>query len=603
MVNGKIFTSLTEAINAASDNDTITLVGNVDDTINLVITDKNLTIEGNGQSITTEVGGGATSIGVQLVRSSLTLNNVDWTFTPNTNGGTAIDVQNNGSELTLNNSTVTINGTKRGMVMSATADSDENLAKIKLNSSALNVLNVSGNASNGGDWTVTNSTIKMSNIGNHALSVESIVIDNSVVDISDVGYCGIMGKDVELKNGSDVSVTESGKVLPYPNDGTSSTWAPDGKSYKRAVEIKKNGSLDVNNSTLVLSNNKNSSGEPINVIYISKGSELTTSGNYSIVADIESVATETQYYTVTYVSNNSLYTSKIVSSEDNTHKLLTAPTRNGYTFGGWRYGNTVYKAGETVKVTSDMTFTAIWNAINIPDTYDIDLIVGEGGEAKTNFSNASAGTTITVTVTPDDGYELDYITVDGERISGTSFKMPDHDVTVRVYFTDGTSTLPFTDVSANQWFYDAVAYVYTNGMMEGDSATTFNPDGQMTRAMFWAVLGRIDGATITGANWVETARSWAMAEGVSDGTNPNDYVTREMMVTMLWRYAGEPASEESLSGYSDAANVSDWAAEAMSWALETGVIEGVTATTLQPQGTATRAQCATIFMRYDALVA
>ena len=237
--------------------------------------------------------------------------------------------------------------------------------------------------------------------------------------------------------------------------------------------------------------------------------------------------------------------------------------------------------------------------VNIPDTYDIDLIVGEGGEAKTNFSNASAGTTITVTVTPDDGYELDYITVDGERISGTSFKMPDHDVTVRVYFTDGTSALPFTDVSANQWFYDAVAYVYTNGMMEGDSATTFNPDGQMTRAMFWAVLGRIDGATITGANWVETARSWAMSEGVSDGTNPNDYVTREMMVTMLWRYAGEPASEESLSAYTDAASVSDWAAEAMSWALETGVIEGVTATTLQPQGTATRAQCATIFMRYD----
>ena len=237
--------------------------------------------------------------------------------------------------------------------------------------------------------------------------------------------------------------------------------------------------------------------------------------------------------------------------------------------------------------------------INIPDTYDIDLIVSDGGEAKTNLSNASAGTTITVTVTPDEGYELDYITVDGERISGTTFKMPDHDVTVRVYFTDGSAVLPFTDVSANQWFYDAISYVYTNGMMEGDSATTFNPDGQMTRAMFWAVLGRIDGATITGSNWVETARSWAMAEGVSDGTNPNDYVTREMMVTMLWRYAGEPASEESLSGYSDAANVSDWAAEAMSWALETGVIEGVTATTLQPQGTATRAQCATIFMRYD----
>ena len=319
-----------------------------------------------------------------------------------------------------------------------------------------------------------------------------------------------------------------------------------------------------------------------------------------IVTDLSTVTSNTMYeVTFKYTDADS----EVVSVRSGATITLPAPTRNGYTFGGWRYGNTVYKAGETVKVTSDMTFTAIWNAINIPDTYDIELIVGEGGEAKTNFSNASAGTTITVTVTPDDGYELDYITVDGERISGTTFKMPDHDVTVRVYFTDGTSALPFTDVSANQWFYEAVSYVYTNGMMEGDSATTFNPDGRMTRAMFWAVLGRIDGATITGANWVETARSWAMAEGVSDGTNPNDYVTREMMVTMLWRYAGEPASDESLSGYTDAASVSDWAAEAMSWALETGVIEGVTATTLQPQGTATRAQCATIFMRYDALVA
>ena len=319
-----------------------------------------------------------------------------------------------------------------------------------------------------------------------------------------------------------------------------------------------------------------------------------------IVTDLSTVTSNTMYeVTFKYTDADS----EVVSVRSGATITLPAPTRNGYTFGGWRYGNTVYKAGETVKVTSDMTFTAIWNAINIPDTYDIDLIVGEGGEAKTNFSNASAGTTITVTVTPDDGYELDYITVDGERISGTTFKMPDHDVTVRVYFTDGTSALPFTDVSANQWFYEAVSYVYTNGMMEGDSATTFNPDGRMTRAMFWAVLGRIDGATITGANWVETARSWAMAEGVSDGTNPNDYVTREMMVTMLWRYAGEPASDYSLSAYTDAASVSDWAAEAMAWAVENGVISGVSATTLAPQGTATRAQCATIFMRYDALVA
>ena len=258
-----------------------------------------------------------------------------------------------------------------------------------------------------------------------------------------------------------------------------------------------------------------------------------------------------------------------------------------------------------------LTFTAVWSAINIPDTYDIEIADAANGSVDTSLSNASAGSTITITATPDSGYSVASVTVTGPdgsvdvvRVNATTytFKMPAGDVTVRVTFTD-SDALPITDVSAGQWFYDAVAYVYTNGMMEGDSATTFNPDGRMTRAMFWAVLGRIDGATITGANWVETARSWAMAEGVSDGTNPNDYVTREMMVTMLWRYAGEPASDYSLSAYTDAASVSDWAETAMSWALETGVIEGVTATTLQPQGTATRAQCATIFMRYDALVA
>ena len=235
---------------------------------------------------------------------------------------------------------------------------------------------------------------------------------------------------------------------------------------------------------------------------------------------------------------------------------------------------------------------------NIPDTYDIKLIVGEGGEAKTSLSNASAGSTITVTVTPDEGYELDYITVDGERISGTSFKMPDHDVTVRVYFTDGSATLPFTDVSTGAWYFDAVSYVYANGLMDGVSDTLFDPDGTMTRAMVWAILARVDGETVTGEDWIETAREWAVANGVSDGENANGYVTREQFATMLWRYAGEPASSYSLSAYTDAASVSDWAQTAMAWAVEHGIITGMTDTTIEPQGTAIRAQCAAMLMRF-----
>ena len=236
--------------------------------------------------------------------------------------------------------------------------------------------------------------------------------------------------------------------------------------------------------------------------------------------------------------------------------------------------------------------------VNIPDTYDIELIVGEGGEASTSLSNASAGSTITVTVTPDEGYELDYITVDGERISGTTFTMPDHDVTVRVYFTDGTVYMPFVDVNTGDWFYDEVAYVYANGLMDGVSTTQFNPNGMMTRAMVWAILARVDGETVTGESWIDTARAWAMSNGVSDGENANGYVTREQLATMLWRYAGEPASSYSLSAYTDAASVSDWAQTAMAWAVEHGIITGMTDTTIEPQGTAIRAQCAAMLMRF-----
>ena len=88
-----------------------------------------------------------------------------------------------------------------------------------------------------------------------------------------------------------------------------------------------------------------------------------------------------------------------------------------------------------------------------------------------------------------------------------------------------------------------------------------------------------------------------MANGVSDGENANGYVTREQLATMLWRYAGEPASNYSLGAYTDADSVSSWAETAMRWAVENGIITGVTDSTLEPQGTATRAQCAAMLMR------
>ena len=169
--------------------------------------------------------------------------------------------------------------------------------------------------------------------------------------------------------------------------------------------------------------------------------------------------------------------------------------KNGYTFVGWRLGNsnTILKPGDTYTVSGNTTFTAVWNMINVPDTYEISVISSDGGTVEASLSNASAGSVITLTVTPDEGYELAYITVDGERISGTSFVMPDHSVEVRAVFTEIGAEMNFVDVNTGDWFYDAVEYVYTNGLMEGTSTRTFEPNATMTRAMFWTGLARIDG--------------------------------------------------------------------------------------------------------------
>ena len=330
----------------------------------------------------------------------------------------------------------------------------------------------------------------------------------------------------------------------------------------------------------------------------------TADGGFTATCEVTVKPAE---YTVTVLTDGKGSASASPSTaEAGTTVTLTAKPDNGWRFSRWEVveGDVTISGNSFTMPADNVTVRAVFSPIvNIPDTYDIDLIVGEGGEARLSLSNASEGSTITVTATPDVGYELDYITVDGERISGTTFKMPGHDVTVRVYFTDDAA-LPFTDVSAGAWYFDAVGYVYVGGLMDGVSDTLFDPDGTMTRAMVWAILARVDGETVTGEDWIETARDWAVAEGVSDGENATDYVTREQFATMLWRYASGKGYDVSIGedtnilSYADFADLSEYAIPAMQWACGAGVITGVTDATLVPQGEATRAQCAAMLMRF-----
>ncbi len=330
----------------------------------------------------------------------------------------------------------------------------------------------------------------------------------------------------------------------------------------------------------------------------------------AVVTDLSVKPASGATYTVTlnYNDGRSPISATIVAAGDN--YVLPTPVRSGYTFNGWRLGSSAYyKGGESVRVTSDMTFTAVWDLIEIPDTYEINVEAGANGEASTSLTNASAGSTVTITATPDEGYRVGSVTVTGPdgrvevtRVNATTytFVMPEGAVDVTVRFEEANAlSEPFTDVNEGQWFYEYVAYVYSNGLMEGTSATTFEPDTGMTRAMVWAVLARMDGQSVSGASWMETARSWAMAEGVSDGTDPNSLITREQLATMLYRYAGSPAATgNGISAFTDAASVSSWAVDAMNWALGEGIITGMGGGTLSPQGTATRAQAAAILMRF-----
>lgn len=161
----------------------------------------------------------------------------------------------------------------------------------------------------------------------------------------------------------------------------------------------------------------------------------------------------------------------------------------------------------------------------------------------------------------------------------------------------------FVDVPNNYWGSTYIDFATSRGLFSGTSESTFAPDTPMNRAMIVTVLAAYEGVdTTTGSTWYEAGANWAVANGISDGTNMNQNLTREQLAVMLWRYAGSP-TVAPLSGYSDLGNISDWAEMAMAWAVRNGMIAGMDGNMLNPGGQATRAQVATILMRFVELTA
>ena len=162
----------------------------------------------------------------------------------------------------------------------------------------------------------------------------------------------------------------------------------------------------------------------------------------------------------------------------------------------------------------------------------------------------------------------------------------------------------FDDVVKGAWYENSVDYVVDNGLMNGTDATRFEPDSTTTRAMLMTVIARYAGQDTTGSNpWYQKGMEWAKANGVSDGTAPNANITREQLVTMLYRYAKSTGKDVSVGedtnilSYADATTVSEYAIPAMQWACGAGIVNGANGK-LNPQNNATRAEVAAILMRF-----
>ena len=162
-------------------------------------------------------------------------------------------------------------------------------------------------------------------------------------------------------------------------------------------------------------------------------------------------------------------------------------------------------------------------------------------------------------------------------------------------------THPFEDVPEDSWYENAVKFVYNEGLMDGMGDDSFAPATTLTRGMVMTMLARAAGVdTSVGDAWYSVGLEWAKENDISDGTDHGSSITREQIVTMLWRYAGCPVSTNSIDSFADSGDVSGYAIEAMRWAIEKGIIEGRDGNKIAPAGTANRAEAAAIFMRYFA---
>ena len=338
-------------------------------------------------------------------------------------------------------------------------------------------------------------------------------------------------------------------------------------------------------------------------------------------------ATSTKKFTVTLKFEDGATADQTLTVAENGTVILPTPTRSGsYAFRYWTDGTNTYAAGSEYTVTKEATLTAVWrytgssSSSSSSTRYTVSVPSVANGSVSVTPTSATKGATVTITVKPNEGYELGKLTAtdqSGNRLSLTdkgngkhTFTMPAGKVNVDATFAKIETTINFRDVKQSDYYYDAVKWAVEKGITEGTSATTFSPNVSCTRAQMVTFLWRAAGSPvpksttnpfkdISSTDYFYNAVLWAVENDITTGTgadtfSPNAKVNRAQTVTFLYRVAGSPASGSS--SFSDVPE-SAYFAKAVAWADANDITNGTSNVKFSPNADCTRGQIVTLLYR------
>lgn len=617
--------ALAVALENASDGDTIVLADSFTITAPIVVT-KDLTIDGNGKTITADqcVGFYIQDDLKTLVVKDLTLKGIpdDDGIAGEGGSGSFMGIGTyNGcygvEDLQLNN--VTIDGFSYGLYFGSNTSNDTP---------------VSVDAE---DLTIQNCYIKGAYFEKLTDSTftDCQFIDNGTdADKVEANFqkwvCGV---DVNLKYGNYQDIKFDGCTFTGNGDNSGTALhikaRDDGKTY--GADPATLDGVTVTGCTF----KDNNAAVKAPIVLGEPDANNETPVNVYIQPDVDYInnLAKDAYVTISFYSAGGDPVPSIVAKKGGQIKLPTCTRDGNYSFVGWWSDTKTYDAGETITVNEDMTFTAQWHnessgggsssggSSSSSGDYAITVDAGKHGDVSVSPKRADKGDTVTITVDPDKGYEVDEVIVtdkDGDTIrvkdrgdGEYTFTMPDSKVTVEVTFVEEGDELSFVDVAKSDYYYDAVKWAVDNGVTTGVTDTIFAPGNPCTRAQtvtfLWRAAGmpqaanRVNPFTDVSVNdYYYEAVLWAVENGITGGTtattfSPNATCTRAQVVTFLWRYSKEDAS--ILPMFTDVAE-GDYYYGAVAWAVENGVTTGVTDTSFVPGNPCTRGQIVTFLYRY-----